>query len=133
MIFEEAHVVATPFADRIRLGGTMEFDGDEPRFDQRRVRAIVESMLTFLDLDLDLDAYFDPWSGSRPMTPDGLPLLGRPHGFENMVVAGGHGMFGLSLAPATALALSELIIDGRSPTDLSDFHPERFSRRRMAS
>jgi D-amino-acid dehydrogenase len=130
VIFEEAHVVATPFADRIRLGGTMEFDGDEPRFDRRRIDAIVESMRTFLDLDLD--ANFDPWSGGRPMTPDGLPLLGRPHGFDNLVVAGGHGMFGLSLAPATALALSELIVDGRSSTDLSSFHPDRFGRRRIA-
>ncbi len=131
VIFEEAHAVATPFADRIRLGGTMEFDGDEPRFDPRRVSAIIESMRSFLDLDLD--EHSDPWSGSRPMSPDGLPLIGRPRGFDNLVVAGGHGMFGLSLAPATALALSEMLVDGRSSTDLSAFHPDRFSRRRMAS
>ena len=88
-------------------------------------------MRTFLDLGLD--AHSDPWSGSRPMSPDGLPLLGRPRGFDNLVVAGGHGMFGLSLAPATALALSEMLIDGRSSTDLSAFHPDRFSLRRLAS
>ena len=130
VIFEEAHAVATPFADRIRLGGTMEFDGDEPRFDQRRVDAILTSLRTFLDLDFD--APFDTWAGSRPMSPDGLPLLGRPTGTANLIVAGGHGMFGLSLAPVTALALCELIVDGQPGTDLSDFHPDRFSLRRRA-
>ena len=131
VIFEEAHAVATPFVDHIRLGGTMEFDGDRPRFDQRRVDAVVDSLRTFLALDLD--DHHSPWAGSRPMSPDGLPLLGRPRGLENLIVAGGHGMFGLSLAPATALALSEWIVDGRTDTDLSDFDPDRFSIRRLVS
>jgi D-amino-acid dehydrogenase len=51
VIMEEAHAVATPFADRIRLGGTMELAGDSPPFDQRRVDAVVRSMRPFLDLD----------------------------------------------------------------------------------
>ena len=130
VIFEEAHAVATPFADQIRLGGTMEFDGADPRFDRRRIEAIVESLGAFLDLDLE--QYHSPWAGNRPMSPDGLPLLGRPHPFQNLLVAGGHGMFGLSLAPTTALALSELILDGRTATDLSDVHPDRFSLRPTA-
>ena len=112
VIFEEAHAVATPFDDRIRLGGTMEFDGDEPRFDQRRVDAILTSLRKYLNLEWD--GAFDTWSGSRPMSPDGLPLMGRPREFDNLIVAAGHGMFGLSLTPSSAVALSELIIDGRS-------------------
>ena len=129
MIFEEAHAVATPFVDRIRLGGTMEFDGDHPRFDPRRVDAVVDSLRSFVNLDFT--APFDAWAGSRPMSPDGLPLLGRPSEVDNLVIAGGHGMFGLSLAPVTALAISELVVDGHSPTDLTDFHPERFTVRRL--
>jgi D-amino-acid dehydrogenase len=105
----------------------MEFGGDVPRFDQRRVDAIVASLGGLLDLDLA--DHFDPWAGSRPMSPDGLPLLGRPRGIDNLLIAGGHGMYGLSLAPSTALAISELIVEGRSPTDLSDFRPDRFSLR----
>ena len=58
-------------------------------------------------------------------------MLGRPRGLDNLVIAGGHGMFGLSLAPVTALAISELIIDGRSATDLTDFHPDRFTVGRL--
>jgi D-amino-acid dehydrogenase len=131
VIFEEAHAVATPFADRIRLGGTMEFDGDQPRFDSRRVDAIIASMRTFINLDYD--APFDTWAGSRPMSPDGLPLLGRPNGYTNLVVAAGHGMYGLSLAPSTALALTELIVNGTSSTDLTDFNPDRFTLRSLVA
>jgi D-amino-acid dehydrogenase len=131
VIFEEAHAVATPLADRIRLGGTMEFDGDEPRFDQRRVDAILESMRTFIDLDFD--AHFGTWSGSRPMSPDGLPLMGRPRQYDNLVLAAGHGMFGLSLTPTSAMALAELILDGRSSIDLADFDPDRFRVAKLIS
>ena len=98
--------MATPFADRIRLGGTMEFDGMQPRFDQCRVDAIVASLRTFVELDFG--AASDTW-------------------------AGGHGMFGLSLAPATALVVSELIGDGRADTDLAAFHPDRFTLRRLVA
>ena len=131
VIFEEAHAVATPFADRIRLGGTMEFDGLEPRFDQRRVDAILTSMRRFVNLDFD--AHFGTWSGSRPMSPDGLPLMGRPRQFDNLVLAAGHGMFGLSLTPTSALAIAELVLEGRSSIDLSDFDPDRFSVRKLVS
>ena len=124
VIFEEAHAVATPFADRIRLGGTMEFDGDHPRFDQRRVDAIITSLRRYLNLDWD--GSFDTWSGSRPMSADGLPLMGRSRDYDNLVVAAGHGMFGLSLAPASGLALAEMISDGDTSVDLSDFNPDRF-------
>lgn len=129
VIFEEAHAVSTPFADRIRLGGTMEFDGDEPRFDRRRVDAILASMRQFIDLDFD--AHFDTWAGSRPMSPDGLPLLGRPRAMSNVIIAAGHGMFGLSLASSTAVALSDLVADGRSSIDLRDFDPDRFRLRKL--
>ncbi|MEY2553829.1 MAG: D-amino-acid dehydrogenase, partial [Ilumatobacteraceae bacterium] len=64
VIFEEVHAVATPFEDRIRLGGTMEFGGDHPPFDPRRIDMIVASMRAFLDLEWD--QRFDTWAGSRP-------------------------------------------------------------------
>ncbi len=123
VIVEEVHAVATPFADRIRLGGTMELAGDSPPFNRRRVETVVGSMRPFLDLDWT--AQREPWSGSRPLSADGLPLIGRPRTFSNVVVAGGHGMFGLTLAPATARVVADLIVDGGTSVDLAAFDPDR--------
>jgi D-amino-acid dehydrogenase len=123
VIVEEAHAVATPFADRIRVGGTMELAGDAPTFDPRRVEAILLSMRTFLDLDWE--SRRDTWAGSRPMSADGLPLIGRTRRFANVVIAGGHGMFGLTLSPSTAYAVAELVVHGRPSVDLSAFDPDR--------
>jgi D-amino-acid dehydrogenase len=123
VIVEEAHAVATPFADRIRVGGTVEFAGDTPAFDVRRVDAILRSMRRFLDLDWE--SRREAWAGSRPMSADGLPLIGRTRRFANVVIAGGHGMYGLTLAPSTARAVAELIVDGRPSTDLAAFDPDR--------
>ena len=128
VIFEEVHAVATPFDDRIRLGGTMEFGGDHPPFDARRIESIITSMRKFLDLDWD--ERFDTWAGSRPMSADGLPFMGRPKRWRNVVVGAGHGMFGLTLAPPSGVAISELIMAGRSSTDISAFDPDRSALRR---
>jgi D-amino-acid dehydrogenase len=123
VIMEEAHAVATPFADRIRLGGTVEFAGEPPAFDARRVDAILRSMRPFLDIDWE--SRRDAWVGSRPMSADGLPLIGRPRRISNVVIAGGHGMYGLTLAPATARAVAQLIVDDNTLTDLAAFDPDR--------
>jgi D-amino-acid dehydrogenase len=127
-IFEEVHAVATPFEDRIRLGGTMEFGGDHPPFDPRRIEMIVDSMRKFLDLDWD--QRFGTWAGSRPMSADGLPFMGRPKRWRNVVVGAGHGMFGLTLSPPSGVAISELIMTGRTSTDISAFDPDRSRFRR---
>jgi D-amino-acid dehydrogenase len=124
VIFQDAHFVATPLADGIRLGGTMELTGDDPKFDQRRVDAIVRSAEPLVHLDYSVKR--NTWSGCRPLTSDGLPLLGRVRGWQNLSVAVGHGMYGLTLAPATGLAMSELIVDKRSSVDLTAFNPNRF-------
>jgi D-amino-acid dehydrogenase len=124
VIVEEVHAVATPLHDRVRLGGTMEFAGDQPPFDQRRVDAILRSMRPYFDWDWN--AHRETWAGSRPMSADGLPIIGRPNRYSNLVIAGGHGMYGYTLAPVTGEAVAELIIDGRSQTDLTAFNPNRF-------
>jgi D-amino-acid dehydrogenase len=124
VITEEAHAVATPLPEGIRVGGTMEFGGDAPKFDQRRVDAIIRSTRRFLNLEWDQPT--KPWAGLRPMSPDGVPLIGRPKAFDNVVIAGGHGMYGLTLAPATANVVSQLVVDGRCDTDLTPFDPNRF-------
>ena len=64
----------------------------------------------------------------RPVTPDGLPAIGRAPGIENLYVATGHQMLGVTLAPATAFAIADLMIEGRGAIDLTPFDPGRFQR-----
>ena len=62
----------------------------------------------------------------RPVTDDGLPLIGRVPGLRGVFVATGHGPWGMLNAPATGLALAELIADGApSLVDLRAFDPAR--------
>jgi D-amino-acid dehydrogenase len=75
---------------------------------------------------LDGRRTLDIWRGLRPCSPDGLPIVGRPDGLENVVLATGHGMMGLTLAPVTAQLVGE-IVTGVPPThDLAPLSPTRF-------
>ena len=62
----------------------------------------------------------------RPITGDGLPLIGRVPGVAGAYVATGHGVWGILNAPATGEAIAELIVDGSAQTvDLRPFDPGR--------
>jgi D-amino-acid dehydrogenase len=69
------------------------------------------------------------WAGLRPCTPDGLPVIGRPQGVPGLVIATGHAMKGIALAPATAAAVAALVAGEQPPHDVSAFSPDRFRRR----
>ncbi len=66
------------------------------------------------------------WAGLRPGSPDGLPIIGRLPGRENVYVAAGHFRNGILLAPITGKLVSELVLEGRSDPLLAAFGPERF-------
>jgi len=66
-----------------------------------------------------------PWAGLRPATPDGLPLIGPLPGLDGVFLATGHGMLGVTLAPATAAALAPLVLTGRATPELAPFDPGR--------
>jgi len=62
----------------------------------------------------------------RPVTQDGLPLIGRVPGLKGAYVATGHSVWGILNAPATGEAVAELLVDGETRTlDLSAFDPGR--------
>lgn len=64
------------------------------------------------------------WAGLRPVTPDGLPLLGRAPRWDNVFLAGGHGRNGILLTPFTAQLMTELMLDNTlSPAEVD---PNRF-------
>ena len=67
------------------------------------------------------------WLGSRPSTPDSVPVIGPMANHPNVVLAFGHSHIGLTLSGITGRLVTE-IIDGVEPSvDLAGFSPERFS------
>ena len=70
-------VRCTPLGERLRVAGMMEFRRPDEPLDPRRIDAIVDAVRPFLN-GVDLDDRRDEWVGSRPCTPDGLPLIGPP-------------------------------------------------------
>jgi D-amino-acid dehydrogenase len=69
----------------------------------------------------------DVWVGLRPVSPDGLPYIGRPAAFSNLTVATGHAMMGMSLGPATGKLVAEIVADEKPELDLTLVSPDRFS------
>ncbi|MFC5996288.1 NAD(P)/FAD-dependent oxidoreductase [Pseudonocardia hispaniensis] len=121
--FPSQRVACTPIGDRLRVAGMMEFRAPDAPLDPRRIRAIVEAARPLLR-GADFDARLDEWVGARPCTPDGLPLIGASRS-PRVFVAGGHGMWGITLGPATGHLLAERIATGRRPTELVPFDPLR--------
>jgi D-amino-acid dehydrogenase len=116
-------VACTPLDGRLRIAGMMEFRRPEEPLDPRRISAIVDAVAPFLR-DLDLDDRRDEWVGSRPCTPDGLPLIG-PTTSTRVFAAGGHGMWGIVLGPLTGQLVAEAVLTGRTPPELTAADPLR--------
>lgn len=122
----DAKVAVTPLSRNLRLAGTMEFGGLDEDINQVRVDAILRAPST----------YFRGWeppktrvaaqAGMRPMTPDGLPIMGRLGSLANAFVSTGHGMLGVTLAPGSAAAMTDLILRAEHSPVLEPFSPARF-------
>ncbi|SFS89978.1 NAD(P)/FAD-dependent oxidoreductase [Saccharopolyspora flava] len=118
-----ARVACTPYQGALRVAGTMEFRKPDAALDRARIEAIVRSARPLLR-GVDWDARRDEWVGPRPVTVDGLPLIGAS-AMPGVHVAGGHGMWGLTLGPITGRLLSEQIVTGERPAALKPFSPLR--------
>ena len=122
LFMQEARTIATPLRDRLRLSGTMELAGLDLSISDRRVNAIRRALRRVLGDDSGRRV-LETWAGLRPCTPDGLPVIGRVDG---LVLATGHAMKGLSLAPVTAKLVGELVAGALPSYDLTPFSPRRF-------
>jgi D-amino-acid dehydrogenase len=120
-----AKIGFTPFDSSIRIVGTMEMSGINLQFDVRRILVLERATRHHLPGALQGDGRVD-WVGMRPITPDGLPVLGALPASDNTFVATGHQMLGVTLAPATGKALAQLILKDRFEIDLTSFDPVRF-------
>lgn len=124
-VFDHRHAI-TPMNGMIRVAGTMEFSGLNEVIRPERVEAIMRGAANTLrgwPTDLSVPVV---GSGLRPMSADGLPIIGWLKGYRNLAIASGHGMLGLTLGPATGAAIANLMTDGTSREVLKPFDPARF-------
>ena len=121
--FPARRVACTPYQGRLRIAGTMEFRGPDEPLQTGRINAILDAVRP-LFTRMDLEELQDIWVGPRPVTPDGLPVVGATRS-PGVYVAGGHGMWGIVLGPATGKLLAEQIVSGRVPAPIRAFDPLR--------
>ena len=116
-------IACTPYQGRFRIAGTMEFRRPDESLQPRRIQAIINQARSLMT-GMDLDDRHDEWVGSRPVTPDGLPLVGATRA-PGVYVAGGHGMWGIVLGPVTGKLLAQLIVTGDTHPAFVPFDPLR--------
>jgi D-amino-acid dehydrogenase len=125
----EAKVGISSFEDSVRIAGVFELGRGRDTLDRRRLAAMVGSAEPYFeDWRPSRETPLLEWAGLRPMTADGLPLIGRAPAHEHVFVATGHGMLGVTLGPATGAALAPLVLEGREPPELAPFRPDRSRR-----
>tara|TARA_R110002072_G_scaffold85073_3_gene192591 strand:+ start:3722 stop:4972 length:1251 start_codon:yes stop_codon:yes gene_type:complete len=125
-ILMEAKVAVTPMTEYTRFAGTMEFSGINDVIRKQRVEAIANATTEFYpEIKISEAEKLDAKSGLRPVSPDGLPYIGKSSSLKNLTVATGHAMMGWSLGPVTGKLVSEIISDKKTSMDINSFSPNR--------
>lgn len=109
LIFEEHRVAVSPFRTGFRIGSTMEFAGYDEAMNRDRLKLLTDAAAMYLTDPGAPTTAAEEWWGWRPMTPSGLPVIGRVPQLPNVWVAAGHGMLGLSMATGTGKLVAELL------------------------
>ncbi|HEY0732912.1 MAG TPA: FAD-dependent oxidoreductase [Chitinophagaceae bacterium] len=126
-ILVDRRVAMTPMGKDLRMGGTMEISGINNNLLVKRAEAIYNAAKSYYpELPVSFPETNQIWNGLRPLSPDGLPYLGRPKQYKNVVIAGGHAMLGLALAAGSGKVVEEIISNEKSSVPLEAFKVERF-------
>jgi D-amino-acid dehydrogenase len=126
-IFAEAKVAITPMGHSLRFGGTMEVGGLDLSINPARVHGIVKSVQSYFPKFSESDfSNIKPWAGLRPVSPDGIPYLGKVTGLPNLIAATGHAMMGLSLAPVSGRLVADLLAGDTPFRPIDAMSPGRF-------
>ena len=125
-ILMEKKIAVTPMEGFTRFAGTMEFSGINHTIRRERVEAIAKGVEAYYNgLQIPEKAKENAQCGLRPVSPDGLPYIGRPKNYGNLTIAAGHAMMGWSMGPATGKLVTELISGSQLSMDISPFDPQR--------
>ncbi len=125
-ILAEAKVAITPMQGFTRFAGTMEIAGINHSINKVRVQAIANATQQYYPgVNLTTEEKNDAACGLRPVTPDGMPYIGKSAKCKNLTIATGHAMMGWSMGPSTGKLVSEIISDKKPSLDLAVYHPDR--------
>jgi len=125
LLLGELRAAVTPMGDALRFAGTLELAGLDLTINRRRVSAIQRGVPQYL-----AEQHYtvrEIWRGLRPCSPDGLPYIGRPARCENLIVATGHAMIGVSLGPVTGALVAQVAARELPMFDLAPLSPDRFA------
>ena len=127
-ILVEGRTAITPMdGNKIRFGGTMEITSTRTPPRMNRVKGILDAVKRFFpEFDIPMPAAEKIWYGYRPCSADGLPYIGRAKKWDNVVVATGHAMLGLSLGAGTGKIVSEILNEQPLSMNIEPFMVERF-------
>ena len=117
--------MVNPLGHALRIAGTLELAGMDFSFNARRVDAIQKSSRAYLP-GLEEARVLEIWRGLRPCTPDGLPIISRSSQLENLIIAAGHAMLGMSLGPITGKLVAQLALREKTELEVAPLGLERF-------
>jgi len=117
-----AHLGVTPLGDHLRVAGTVEFDGFNPTLREGRVRNLIAAFKSVFP-KAPLPDRLNAWCGFRPMSADGMPIVGRTK-VAGLFVNTGHGALGWTLACGTARLVTDTILE-RPGVEGAAFAPDR--------
>jgi D-amino-acid dehydrogenase len=125
-ILIEAKVAVTPMQGLTRFAGTMEIAGINHKINPVRVNAIAQAASKYFEgLQITEQEKADAQCGLRPVTPDGLPYIGKTDKCKNLVFATGHAMMGWSMGPATGKLVTEIVDGNKTPLRLKLYNIDK--------
>lgn len=127
-ILVDGRCAITPWGHQLRIGGTMELSGINSKVLISRMQGIYDSAKDFYPgLKIDFPPTDKIWNGLRPVTPDGLPYIDRTGSYNNVIIAGGHAMLGISEGTGTGKLVTEIIQQQKTSIDMTAFKANRFN------
>ena len=127
MTDEARKIVVSRLGDRLRVAGTAEVSGYDAEIEMRRARSVLDATIGLLPQMKSAENGVEYWSGLRPMSSDGSPILGQAGRYRNLFLNTGHGSLGWTLASGSASVLADLIDGGMPRINLTPFDIRRFS------
>jgi D-amino-acid dehydrogenase len=125
LILGERRIAVSPVDGLLRFTGRLEVGNYSMEPNPVWIQRIENSAREYLHLDEKLDVK-ETWAGLRPTTPDGVPIIGKSPKHDNLFLATGHAMLGLSLGPGTGQVVAEMLNGQEPAVSLSPMRLERF-------